>query len=148
MNKEILDIQNRNEVCDAVGCSARASKKIEVIAGPQKVISLLLCNNCVSRFQEVPNMLDTIDRPSECSDCARYIKEIAELKNAFMEADYKSVRQRIQYEDEILDDAKAAINRLKTEYNSRKPIQNAGVRRGLRDQFLTHRIVISGEYQK
>src|SRR6476620_10427004 len=71
------------------------------------------------------------DGPSEWSDCARYLKEIAELKKAFIEADYESVRQRMQYEDELskldeecsyayrlLDDAKAEIERLKAEHSS------------------------------
>ena len=46
-------------------------------------------------------MLNAKDGPSEWSDCARYLKEIAELKKAFIEADYESVRQRMQHEDEI-----------------------------------------------
>jgi hypothetical protein len=71
-------------------------------------------------------MLDIVDRPSECSDCARYLKEIAELKRAFLEADVESVRRCMQLEDEIselndecsytygqLEDAKAALKRLK-----------------------------------
>ncbi len=48
-----LDLLSSNEICDAVGCFARATEKIEVKAGPQKVIPLLLCNDCVSKFQEV-----------------------------------------------------------------------------------------------
>lgn len=53
MNIELLDIQSSNEICDAAGCFAKATEKIEVNAGPQKVISLLLCNDCVSKFKEV-----------------------------------------------------------------------------------------------
>ena len=52
MNKEVLDIQTSNEICEAVRCVARATEKIEVKAGPQKVISLSLCYDCVSKFQE------------------------------------------------------------------------------------------------
>ncbi len=76
-------------------------------------------------------MLDTVDRPSECSKCERYLKEIAELKEAFLEADYQSVRQCTQlkdkisesdedcsYTDELLEDAKAEIKRLKAERSS------------------------------
>ena len=61
-----------------------------------------------------------------CSKCADYLKEIDELKEAFIEADYQSVRQCTQLKDEILEpnedcsytyeqleDAKAKIKRLK-----------------------------------
>jgi hypothetical protein len=41
-----------NIICEAVGCDAKATEKIEVKAGTQKVISLLLCNDCVSKFRE------------------------------------------------------------------------------------------------
>jgi hypothetical protein len=71
------------------------------------------------------------DGPSEWSDCARYLKEIAELKKAFIEADYESLRQCTQLKDEIsesnedcsytygqLQDAKAEIKRLKAETSS------------------------------
>jgi chromosome segregation ATPase len=88
-------------------------------------------------------MLDTKDRPSECSDCAHYLKEITELKEAFIDADYQSVRQCTQLRDEIsesdedcsyayeqLEDAKAEIKRLKDERNSENSKQKAGVRGG------------------
>jgi septal ring factor EnvC (AmiA/AmiB activator) len=78
-------------------------------------------------------MLDTMDKPSECSKCEHYLKEIAELKEAFIEADYQSVRQCTQLKDEIsesdedcsytyeqLEDAKAEIKRLKAEHSSRR----------------------------
>lgn len=42
-----------NTICEAIGCGARATKKIEVSAGPQKVVCLLLCNRCVSKFEEL-----------------------------------------------------------------------------------------------
>jgi chromosome segregation ATPase len=83
--------------------------------------------------------------PSEgnCSNCSRYLKEIAELKEAFIEADYQSVRQCAQLKDEIsesdedcsytdeqLEDAKAEIKRLKAERSSEKSKQEEGVRGG------------------
>jgi hypothetical protein len=87
-------------------------------------------------------MLDTMDRPSECSNCARYRKEIVELKEAFIEADYQSVRQCTQLKDEIsesdedcsyaymlLEDAKAAIKQLKAEHSSGSQREKKGVRR-------------------
>jgi hypothetical protein len=75
-------------------------------------------------------MLDTMDRPSECSKCESYLKEIAELKKAFIEADYQSVRRCAQLKDEIsesnedcsytygqLQDAKSEIKQLKAEHS-------------------------------
>jgi hypothetical protein len=49
---------------------------------------------------------------SEHSDASHYLNEIAQLKNAFIEIDYESVRQRIQFEDKILE-FKAEIKKLK-----------------------------------
>ncbi|HEY7083052.1 MAG TPA: hypothetical protein VH500_25445 [Nitrososphaeraceae archaeon] len=46
------DSELYNGLCEAVGCCAKATDKIEVRAGSQKVISLLLCNECVSKFKE------------------------------------------------------------------------------------------------
>jgi hypothetical protein len=62
---------------------------------------------------------------NDCPDCALYLKEIAELKEAFIEADYESVCRSSQHKDEIsyayrlLEDAKAEIERLKAELSSR-----------------------------
>lgn len=78
-----------------------------------------------------------------CSNCVLYRKEIEELKEAFLDADYQSVLQCTQlrdeisksdedclYTDELLEDAKAEIKRLKTERSSEKSKQQAGVRGG------------------
>jgi hypothetical protein len=78
-----------------------------------------------------------------CPNCVRYLKENSELKEAFIEADYQSVRQQTQlkdeisksdedcsYTDELLEDAKAEIKRLKAERSSEKSKQQAGVRGG------------------
>ena len=37
-----------------------------------------------------------------CSNCARYQKQIARLKKAFIDADDENVRRCMQYEDKIL----------------------------------------------
>ena len=47
------DAELYNVICEAVGCCAKATDKLEVKAGIQKVISLLLCNDCISKFEEV-----------------------------------------------------------------------------------------------
>ena len=46
------DQESYNLICEATGCFERATNKIIVKAGAQKVISLLLCNGCVTKFQE------------------------------------------------------------------------------------------------
>ena len=53
MDNYTYDLELNNVICEATECFARATEKIEVRAGPQKVISLLLCNDCISKFQEV-----------------------------------------------------------------------------------------------
>lgn len=51
---------------------------------------------------------------SECSDCARYIKEIGELKKAFIEANYQSIRQCEQLNAyEQIQNATAEIEQIK-----------------------------------
>ena len=52
MGNYTYDLELNNAICEATGCFSRATEKIEVSAGLQKVISLLLCNDCVSKFQE------------------------------------------------------------------------------------------------
>jgi hypothetical protein len=46
------ELELYNVICQAAGCFDRATNKIEVRAGPQKVIFLLLCSHCVSKFEE------------------------------------------------------------------------------------------------
>ena len=46
------DSELNNLICEADGCIAKATIEIKVKAGPQKVILLSLCDNCVSEFQE------------------------------------------------------------------------------------------------
>jgi hypothetical protein len=53
-----------------------------------------------------------------CSNCVLYRKEIDELKEAFIEADFQGVRQQ------------AEIKRLKAERSSEKSKQQSGVRGG------------------
>ncbi len=44
------------QVCQAVGCFARATDTIKVEAGNQRVISLLLCGECVPKILGHPYM--------------------------------------------------------------------------------------------
>jgi len=41
-----------NVICEALGCFARATKNVEVRAGAQKVITLSVCNDCATKFEE------------------------------------------------------------------------------------------------
>jgi hypothetical protein len=52
MGNYTYELELNNLICEAAECFARATDKIEVKAGPHKVSSLLLCNDCVSKFME------------------------------------------------------------------------------------------------
>jgi hypothetical protein len=53
MNKGVLDLRVYNGICEAVGCSAKATDEIAVKVGSLGAISLSLCGYCISKFQEV-----------------------------------------------------------------------------------------------
>jgi hypothetical protein len=44
--------QGHNVTCEAFGCSAKATDEITVKVGNLGAISLLLCDDCISKFQE------------------------------------------------------------------------------------------------
>ena len=48
-----LESQSGIEICEASGRFAKVTDKITVKVGTLGVISLLLCNDCVSKFSEV-----------------------------------------------------------------------------------------------
>jgi hypothetical protein len=50
MSKEVLDLQVYNSICEAVGCSEKATTKINVGVGNLGSISLDLCTNCVQKI--------------------------------------------------------------------------------------------------
>jgi hypothetical protein len=52
MNTEELDFQVNNLICEASGCFKKATDKIVVKAGNVGAISLLLCKDCIPKFQE------------------------------------------------------------------------------------------------
>jgi hypothetical protein len=49
MTKEVMDSQVNN-ICEAYGCSHKATTKISVKVGQLGSISLDLCNNCTEKF--------------------------------------------------------------------------------------------------
>jgi hypothetical protein len=52
MSQQTLDPEVNNSICEAVGCFAKATTKIAVKVGQQGVISLCLCQNCISKFDD------------------------------------------------------------------------------------------------
>ena len=46
-------ISDSNNVCDAVNCFEKSEFEIEVKVGQQGTITLSLCKNCVSKFEDV-----------------------------------------------------------------------------------------------
>jgi hypothetical protein len=59
MNKESLDFEVNN-ICEAFGCSQKATTKIRVKVGQLGSISLDLCNNCTEKFDEKTLQVKTI----------------------------------------------------------------------------------------
>jgi hypothetical protein len=43
-------ICTENNICEAVGCSIKATKMIRVNLGPKGAVKLFLCENCQSKF--------------------------------------------------------------------------------------------------
>jgi hypothetical protein len=52
MSQEKIELDLINSICEAVGCSNKARINLAVRAGPEQYIQLLLCNECVSKFEE------------------------------------------------------------------------------------------------
>ena len=52
MSKEVFDLQVYNSICEAVGCFAKATAKINVKAGQLGTIPLDLCIECVKKFDQ------------------------------------------------------------------------------------------------
>jgi hypothetical protein len=50
MSQRTIDSGINNDICEAVGCFAKATNEIIVKVGQQGVISLRLCKNCVNKF--------------------------------------------------------------------------------------------------
>jgi hypothetical protein len=46
-----LEPEPKNDICEAINCSAKASTTILVKAGNRSV-ALNLCNNCISKFED------------------------------------------------------------------------------------------------
>jgi hypothetical protein len=78
--------QVNTQICDAANCKNKATEKIEVGAGKYGYLTLFVCRNCTSKFQEDYNKCVKKDiswrcwgiktrRPCECklpNDCPMY----------------------------------------------------------------------------
>jgi hypothetical protein len=52
MDQECIDSEANNCICEAVDCFATATDKIAVQGGTFGIISVLVCRNCIGKFQD------------------------------------------------------------------------------------------------
>jgi hypothetical protein len=52
MNRSTISSEPKRKICEASACSAEAVREIVVKVGERATISLQLCKNCVSKFQD------------------------------------------------------------------------------------------------
>jgi uncharacterized protein YggL (DUF469 family) len=52
MNQDYDDTDINKNICEAVGCFATAAHKIALEGGTYGVISVLVCRNCIGKFQD------------------------------------------------------------------------------------------------
>jgi hypothetical protein len=53
MGNNYNDADVINPICEATGCFEKATNNIPIKVGSLGIITLLLCSNCVPKFQEV-----------------------------------------------------------------------------------------------
>jgi hypothetical protein len=52
MDNEYNDLDINKNICQAVGCFAKATDKIALKGGTFGIISVLVCRNCIGKFQD------------------------------------------------------------------------------------------------
>jgi hypothetical protein len=52
MSQSAISSSANKNICNALGCLAEATEKIQVKIGLDATITLDLCNNCVSKFAD------------------------------------------------------------------------------------------------
>jgi hypothetical protein len=52
MSQKILELKVYNNICEAIGCSNKATVQLAVNAGRERTIQLFLCKDCVSKFED------------------------------------------------------------------------------------------------
>ena len=63
MNQSICHSDNNNGICEAVGCFAEATVKVDVKVGLEGTITLYLCVNCINKFGQKEGMLESVLQP-------------------------------------------------------------------------------------
>jgi uncharacterized protein YlaI len=52
ISQKIIELEVNNSICDAVGCSNKATVELTVNVGRKRTIQLFLCKDCISKFEE------------------------------------------------------------------------------------------------
>jgi hypothetical protein len=52
MRQERIELDLVNSICEAVGCSNKATINLAVKVGSEQTIQLSLCKNCVAKFDD------------------------------------------------------------------------------------------------
>jgi hypothetical protein len=52
MSQETIELGLINSICEAAGCSNKATVLLSVKVGPERTIQLSLCKDCVSKFED------------------------------------------------------------------------------------------------
>jgi hypothetical protein len=69
MNQDYDDTDINKNICEAVGCFAKATDKIALEGGTRGIISVLVCKNCIRKFRDdavqETNKLGSITRNSD-----------------------------------------------------------------------------------
>jgi hypothetical protein len=52
MDQDYDDTYINKNICEAAGCFAKATDKIALEGGTFGIISVLVCRNCIGKFQE------------------------------------------------------------------------------------------------
>jgi hypothetical protein len=63
LNQSIFYSSNNDDICEAVGCFAEATTKVDVKVGLKGTITLYLCVNCIDKFDQKEMMLESVLQP-------------------------------------------------------------------------------------
>jgi transposase-like protein len=55
-SQKIIELEVNNGICEAVGCSNRATINLAVKVGSERTIQLYLCKDCVYKFEKFENV--------------------------------------------------------------------------------------------
>jgi hypothetical protein len=59
---------NDDHICEALGCFAEATTKVDVKVGVKGTITLHLCVNCINKFDQKERMLESVHQPYSNTD--------------------------------------------------------------------------------